>query len=506
MINSQATQQHWDAVVAAGLMGVNARAITTERADPAIADYLDDTAAPSTMVLTTAALMATAARATVEPVADVLVVEPAPIDPRPQMSHLATQLVVRGVEFGGALSDWVCRRVVASGCAPSAAVLPVLIAKSAVGGSVAEAISQIVGDAGRWLSAYTPELGGRLVTVSTPADDAEVLADDAAWTHGTLDQRVTYLRALRRASPQDGVELLSSTWRGDTGDERERLIGTLAIGVAPDDEPFLDRALDDRRKGVRTLSAHLLATRPDSALLARLTDLLFTIITESPRRFGRRLTVNRDVELPESLVRDGISLTPPGGTARFDHVLRQLIGAVDLGEWKRRFGAEPAAILSALPSDYPSLFVDAIERQGNREWARAVVAHTTLTPGVAALLDADTLVPLATDELTALTRTSTLPALGALPTPWPDAIATHVVAVVRHAAHQRNPINQPIATVLQLIRVGLPVDDATAESSGRWVAELNDVKQVATTWGWPNQLALCIEALLIRSALTRELP
>lgn len=495
-------------MVAAGLMGVNVRAVNTEQADPAIANYLHPSAGPAELVLTTAALMATAARATVEPIPDVRVIARAPTDSRPAMSPLAAQLVVRGMEIDGAMALWVCRRVVASGCAPTPTLLPALVSRSAVGGQVAQAISQIVGDTGRWLSDQAPELRGRLVVGEAPADDTAILADSDAWTHGTLDQREQYLRALRRASAQHGVELLASTWSAEAGAERERLIGALAIGAVPDDEQLLERALDDRRKGVRSRAARLLAARPGSALRDRLADVLFTVVSSSRGRLGRRtIVVNRGVELPESLARDGISFTPPKGMARFDHVLAQLISAVELGEWQHRVDAPPSAILGALAADdYPRLFLDAVAQQRDRLWARAVVDHVAPTPAVAALLDPDVLIPLALDELTALTPTSTLPALRAVGTPWPDRVARRVVTSLSQIARQRVPISVAAAALLELIRVGLPVDDATPESPGRWVAELTELRQVATAWGWPNQLALCTEALLIRSALTRELP
>ena len=51
---------------------------------------------------------------------------------------------------------------------------------------------------------------------------------------------------------------------------RAACYGALAVGLGPDDEAVLERALDDRVASVRAVAANLLAALPGSAWSARM--------------------------------------------------------------------------------------------------------------------------------------------------------------------------------------------------------------------------------------------
>jgi hypothetical protein len=109
------------------------------------------------------------------------------------------------------------------------------------------------------------------------------------------DERRALLGRVRRSDAARGRALLESTWAEEPPGQRAAFLACLEEGLGPGDEPFLERAFEDRRQEVRRAAVALLATLPESALVARMTDRARPALRYQPGRLLRaaRLEVVR---------------------------------------------------------------------------------------------------------------------------------------------------------------------------------------------------------------------
>src|SRR5262249_40509978 len=135
------------------------------------------------------------------------------------------------------------------------------------------------------------------------------------WRTGRRAQRLAELQILRRDDPAAARALLASTWTSESGDDRADFLRTSALGLGPDDEAFLDAALDDRTPTVRQVAADLLARLPASAYRTRAiarADPLLHLRGRGLRRYvAVTLPEPLDPRAQRAAERDGIVLRPP---------------------------------------------------------------------------------------------------------------------------------------------------------------------------------------------------
>jgi hypothetical protein len=132
-----------------------------------------------------------------------------------------------------------------------------------------------LGKRGRWLARQNPDWA-YAVAGEVPDEPGAI---DEAWTTGTPEARVALLRQLRQADPARGRELLASTWKTDGPEDRAAFLKAFEIGLGPDDEPFLEAALDDRRKEVRAAAIELLTRLPGSRLVRRMIERVAPLLS-----------------------------------------------------------------------------------------------------------------------------------------------------------------------------------------------------------------------------------
>lgn len=245
---------------------------------------------------------------------------------------------------------------------------------AAVRGDVARAL----GARGRWLAALNP------AWAYAAGVDAEEPAE--GWESGTAEERVRILRAVRRSDPAAGLALVRSTWAADASRDRAAFLEALSAGVSMDDEPFLESALDDKRKEVRVAAARLLGTLPGSRLVARMTERLAPLVRlHTPDGMIARLRgagPRVDVELPaacdKAMQRDGIEIKPPYGTGERTWWLHQMVAAVPPSVWSAAWGMDADACIAAARAgaEYATLvraWTQAAIRAGEAEWAEALL-------------------------------------------------------------------------------------------------------------------------------------
>ena len=211
---------------------------------------------------------------------------------------------------------------------------------------------------------------------------------------------VAGVAVLRGVDAADARDRLAATWRTESAAGRATLLASLETALGPDDEPFLEQALDDRGREVRAVAAALLASIPGSALVARMTERAQAALRYEAGGLLRRARLV--VTLPDApdtaAVRDGVQPTPPPGAGERTWWLAQILAAVPPRTWTDAWGVSaPRLIELARESEWAEPLADGWARATLRArdvaWADALLRanvlvdrHARLAPPRAQLL------------------------------------------------------------------------------------------------------------------------
>lgn len=159
----------------------------------------------------------------------------------------------------------------------------------------------VLGERGRWLGSLNPPW--RFASGVQERADPEVV-----WQEGSINQRVDLLTSERQTDPTQARARLEGSLKELSAKERVPMVQALAIGLAMEDEPLLEKLLNDRSKEVRESAARLLSALPDSAHSQRIAAWLRAMLTQDSKGEWQ-------IEPPEEGLkdweRDGISIKPP---------------------------------------------------------------------------------------------------------------------------------------------------------------------------------------------------
>lgn len=225
------------------------------------------------------------------------------------------------------------------------------------------ALSPVLGERGRWLSQFNPSWKWVQDFLS---DTEGALPPDAEtiWQEGSSARRAEILRRLRAVDPEKARAWLESAWKQEKAETRISFLETLEVGLSPDDEPFLEAALDDRSSGVRIMAAHLLTRLPSSALLQRMRQRAQSMIT----RQGGKLVVEPPQRLPKDWLRDGIGEKPLQKISARSWWLLQVLSFIEPTFWENLLDAQPAELLKSLADD-------PWEMQVLEGWSKAAIRY-----------------------------------------------------------------------------------------------------------------------------------
>ncbi|ACY97416.1 DUF5691 domain-containing protein [Thermomonospora curvata] len=355
------------------------------------------------------------------------------------------------------------------------ALLPDLLERGRADRSLRPAIMRAAGRRGVWLAlhntdwAYLVNEGGDL------GDD-----DPRVWRTGTRSRRIAYLTRLRGRDPGAARRALADSWRSEPAPDRAAFLATFARGLSPDDEEFLEKALDDRAKDVRQVAADLLAELPGSAYGRRMAERAKSCVRVEEHVAEGRRHVRIVVELPhahdEGMARDGIpfhpagSFAPAGGSGAPVGTragwLREILARTPLETWTDLLGM-PACEVVRLPVTGPEAktgrrrgkagakddswardvhigWVRAALRLRDAQWARALLADGAVPAEEAAaladlvgLLPAGEREPMAAALIRRLGDASwALTALERIPGPWAGELADLVIELLVAAAQE----------------------------------------------------------------------
>ncbi|MEO3869252.1 DUF5691 domain-containing protein [Nonomuraea sp. B12E4] len=339
--------------------------------------------------------------------------EPAPDEEQAAVGRRAAERLVRilGGEHERLLPEWLAAAA-ATGRRVPPFVLPELLERGRRDRSIRGHLGTLAGQRGRWLAGLNPGWGFLL---EEPTGET--------WELGGPADRRAHLRELRAADPGAARRLLASTWEREGPDDRAEFVEVLADGLSMEDEPFLEAALDDRRREVRQAAANLLTRLPGSRMAQRMADRVRAFVAVT----GGVIAVEAPVECDKAMERDGIRPKPPRGTGERAWWLQQIIARAPLAVW----GRPPARLLQMRIPDWDAevkaAWVRGAVLQRDPEWARAMFGWDP----IADLLDA--LPPGEQQELAAeFVRRHDLDSqlimvLGGVSSHWREGLATAVL-------------------------------------------------------------------------------
>ncbi|GLC24910.1 DUF5691 domain-containing protein [Roseisolibacter agri] len=503
----------WAGVVQAALLGSTRTSASLDAAPPDVAALLHaldarDTSTERRLLARAAVLSAyvragrlPARRAT--PPDDPAPVDDAPVVPPAAARLLATLLVG---EHRDVLPEWLARAAAGGWRAPSP-LLPALLDLARAAPALQPDVVRVLGARGRWLAARHPDWSW---AAGTSSDTAR-----ATWETGAPPARVMALATLRADDAAAARELLAATWRTESAAGRAKLLAALETSLGPDDEPFLEAALDDRSREVRAVAAGLLASLPGSALVARMTERARAALRYEAGGLLRRarLVVTLPGAPDEAAVRDGVQPAPPPGIGERAWWLSQIVAAVPPAAWTAAWGLGAERVVTLLRDDeWTQPLADgwarAALRHRDAEWADALLRanvlvdrHARLAPPRAALLG---LLPparreaLLVDALVGRVGVSPVELLHGAPPPWGDALARHALTWYRRRATGATGLgvtwatDAPVAESLPMLATRIPPALADEASNG-WPAE--------PAPPWPRAIERFQSLLALRRAL-----
>jgi len=320
----------------------------------------------------------------------------------------------------------------------------------------------VVDTRGAWLAAANPDWSWVL-----DGGPAEVVADPDEWALLPTEQRAAAVATLRTTDPAAGRALVESTWASDPAGDRSALLGALRIGLGPDDEELLERALDDRAGSVRETAYSLLDGLPGSARAGRLGELLRPLLS-TKGLVRKSLDITLPAEPEAAAMRDGLGKARRGRSER-GHWLQQLAAGAPLKVWTETTNADPRTTWRMVTdADARAGIRRAVLARRDPAWARALLADTT-DPGLLALLPETDREQVALEQLARITALSQLLGLvPAVPAPWGPRFSK---ALVERLVRDQDT-EYVVGTLLPALAAGLHPDALPAVRS--WAERTSD--------------------------------
>lgn len=201
----------------------------------------------------------------------------------------------------------------------------------------------ILGERGKWLSQFHPEW--HWVRQFLPLSGETLPAHaESLWQDGSLEQRCAILRHQRAINPAQARSWLEEVWKKEKAEARSALLSTFKAGLSDADEPFLEKALDDRSSTVRLIACELLMCLPDSAYLERMLSRADQILSLDQGKIVAKAPAKYD----KSWTRDGIFEKPESKLGERAWWMLQILSRVPPQHWEERLQNTPEALIKQL--------------------------------------------------------------------------------------------------------------------------------------------------------------
>ncbi|MCX5194895.1 DUF5691 domain-containing protein [Streptomyces sp. NBC_00249] len=515
--DGQAAPGDWEELVATALLGTARRGGSPEA------------------LLDAAAVRTVRRRAGLRPAEAARRPQPAPRDPRPAPPEAARRRLAQllagrtaagsgGGRRGGApdltelLPQWLATAGRYGYRAPSALVPALLDAARARTDLRPQALA-LAGARGLWLARLNPDwrfaLRGAAGGAGELPDPADGAAVERLWEEGLFAERVALLGAVRAHDPAAALRLLGTTWATERAEDRLMFLDSLRAGLSASDEPFLEAALADRSRNVRSTAAELLSALTGSALAGRMAERALACVGPG--------VVDPPTECDAGMLRDGVVKRPPAGRGERAWWLGQLVEAAPLSCWRERFGGLGPAEIVALPvaegwaEELHAAWCRAAVRQRDARWSKALLgpasAPPAAGPGTASLAERAKLLETLPEEeraewvaefVRAHGLSEAFQLLGVCVVPWAGALGRAVVDAL-DAAREAGSYPWSFSGVMGLAERCL--DPAEAGRLEAAVAAADDPPEGSSGAAayWAEAFQRLVATLRLRAAMLEEL-
>ncbi|MDQ1036633.1 hypothetical protein QFZ75_003049 [Streptomyces sp. V3I8] len=378
----------WEELVTAALLGTARRVPTGVPAGRDAPTALLDAAAVET-VRRRAGMRAGRAAARIEPAAR----DPRPALPPAAARRLTMLLADRPGAGGGGrrgtapdlmelLPQWLTTANGHGYAAPPQA-LPALLDAARGRTDLRPAVLAFAGPRALWLARLNTDW--RFALRAAPGGGAALPGPEEPermrelWEEGLFAERVALLSAVRARDAAAARDLLSTTWASERAEDRLMFLDSLRTGLCGEDEPFLERALADRSRNVRSTAAELLSALPGSALAGRMAERAGACVAVDHTYGTPTIAVETPHECDPGMERDGVVAKAPAGRGERSWWLGQLVEATPLGTWPGRLGGRTPEEIVALPvaddwrDELHAAWCRAAVRQRDPSWSRALL-------------------------------------------------------------------------------------------------------------------------------------
>jgi hypothetical protein len=356
----QTGSEVWQDLVSTALVG------TDRRTPPAAGEFSAPGDSPAAALLSSAALMSAWRRAgnagsaysaelvgeqDAEGTEGVPAAKSAAPDPRPLLpTATSARLTALVASRSEALPEYL-GAAAKTGCRAPAELLPPLFDYARGSIAVRADLMRLAGPRGTWLAKQNQQWSTFTRYAAAP--------DSEAWLSDKPHERIGYLTWFRGKDPASARALVEEAWgrAGLSAETRAAYVEALAVGLGPEDEPFLESALDDKSRQVRAEAVRLLATLPSSRfaerMAARLHERVQVLVEGSAVVVTFKDDVSAPAEATEDQARDGIGegwvqTEEERRLARMQpsYWLEDLIASTPLSAWEH-YGLSPAELLRA---------------------------------------------------------------------------------------------------------------------------------------------------------------
>ncbi len=243
------------------------------------------------------------------------------------------------------LPEWLTVAAAAKKRVPSE-YLPHLLRLGEKQSNLRAFILPVLGKRGYWLGKHNPDWN---------YVNSEIT--DKAWQTGSKEVRRLLLQRLREQDAHIAREQLQKAWKKESGDERASLLAALEINLGMNDEPFLEAALDDKRKQVRDVAAKLLSLLPKSRLCQRMIERVHPLIIFN----HNSVQVTLPFECDRQMIRDGIDQSRySSALGEKASLLLQMLCCVPPSFWRHNWGKTPQQLLQVVDgSEWEKMLLEA---------------------------------------------------------------------------------------------------------------------------------------------------
>nr|WP_234336161.1 DUF5691 domain-containing protein [Streptomyces sp. NRRL S-920] len=525
----------WEELVTSALLGTDRRALP-----PAL--HTPGKEAPVAL-LDEAAVQTVRRRAGLRPAPAAAPPEPALPDPRPPLPpaarrRLATLLTDHpGTGSGGRrgaapdlmelLPQWLALAN-ARGYGAPPELLPALLDAARGRTDLRPQALTFAGPRALWLARLNPDW--KFALRATPGSGLALpSADDTPevqrlWEEGLFAERVALLAALRAHDAGAARRLLTTTWQTERAEDRLMFLDSLRTGLSAADEPFLEQALTDRSRNVRSTAAELLSALPESALAGRMASRAASCVAVDHVSSTPTLTVEAPHECDVAMERDGVTPKPPAGRGERSWWLGQLVEAAPLATWSTRLGHRTPAEIVALPvaddwrGELHAAWCRAAVRQRDATWSRALLgmpaAPDAAGPGAVSLAErAKLLAALPAAEradwvagfIASHGLSESFQLLGVCAVPWTEPLGRAVVDAL-NIARDAGSYPWSFSGVMGLAERCLdPAEAVRLETLTAIPDEPEDASPGAGSY-WSEAFQRLVTTLRLRAAIRDELP